>query len=119
MQKLSQIKGVGQVNAQGGSAAGVRVELNPMALNKYGIGLEQVRSVLNTSNANVPKGHFSDGFHLWEVGANDQMFKARDYQPLIVRLSTTARRCGFPMSRRSIDAVEDLRNMGLPTANPR
>ncbi len=81
VQKLSQIKGVGQVNAQGGALPGVRVELNPMALNKYGIGLEQVRSVLNNANANVPKGHFSDGFHLWEVGANDQMFKAKDYRP--------------------------------------
>ena len=68
VQKLSQIRGVGQVNAQGGALPGVRVELNPMALNKYGIGMEQVRGVLNTSNANVPKGHFSDGFHLWEVG---------------------------------------------------
>jgi multidrug efflux pump len=47
-----------------------------MALNKYGVGLEQVRSVLYNSNANIPKGHFSDGFHTWEVGSNDQMFKA-------------------------------------------
>src|ERR1700677_2091218 len=84
VQKLSQIRGVGQVNAQGGALPGVRVELNPMALNKYKIGLEQVRTVLGNANANVPKGHFSDGFHLWEVGANDQMFKAKEYRPLIV-----------------------------------
>ena len=111
VQKLSQIKGVGQVNAQGGALPGVRVELNPMALNKYGIGLEQVRSVLNTSNANIPKGHFSDGFHIWEVGANDQMFKAKEYQPLIVAYSN-----GAPVRLSDvadvIDSVEDLRNMG-------
>src|ERR1700679_1405644 len=71
-QKISQIRGVGQVYAQGGALPGVRVELIPMALNKYGVGLEQVRSVLNNSNANIPKGHFSDGFHTWEVGSNDQ-----------------------------------------------
>jgi multidrug efflux pump subunit AcrB len=47
-----------------------------MASNKYGVGLEQVRSVLYNSNANIPKGHFSDGFHTWEVGSNDQIFKA-------------------------------------------
>ena len=62
----------------------MRVELNPMALNKYGIGLETVRSVLSSANANVPKGHFTDGYRSWEVGANDQIFKAVEYQPLIV-----------------------------------
>src|ERR1700722_8368149 len=112
VQKLSQIKGVGQVNAQGGALPGVRVELNPMALNKYGIGMEQVRSVLNNSNANVPKGHFSDGFHLWEVGANNQMFKAREYRPLIVAYNNAA-----PVRLSDvadvIDSVEDVRNMGL------
>ena len=57
-QKLSQVTGVGQVNVGGSSLPGVRVELNPTALNKYGIGLEQVRTVLATANANTPKGHF-------------------------------------------------------------
>jgi multidrug efflux pump len=112
VQKLSQIKGVGQVNAQGGALPGVRVELNPMALNKYGVGLEQVRGVLNNSNANIPKGHFSDGFHLWEVGANDQMFKAREYAPLIVAYNNAA-----PVRLSDVadvvDSVEDLRNMGF------
>jgi len=56
-------------------------------LNKYGIGLEQIRTVLNSANANTPKGHFSDGFRIWEVGANDQIFKAIDYQPLVIALS--------------------------------
>jgi multidrug efflux pump len=116
-QKISQIKGVGQVFAQGGALPSVRVELNPMALNKYGIGLEHVRSILNSSNANVPKGHFSDGFHLWEVGANDQMFKAADYQSLLVaynkgsavRLSDVGQ---------VVDSVEDLRNMGIANGHP-
>src|SRR5580704_675490 len=112
VQKLSQIKGVGQVNAQGGALPGVRVELNPMALNKYGIGMEQVRNTLNSSNANVPKGHFSDGFHLWEVGANDQMFKAKEYQPLLVAYNN-----GAPVRLSDvadvIDSVEDVRNLGV------
>jgi multidrug efflux pump len=117
VQKLSQIKGVGQVNAQGGALPGVRVELNPMALNKYGIGLEQVRTVLNAANANVPKGHFSDGFNIWEVGANDQMFKARDYQGLLVAFNK-----GAPVRLSEvadvIDSVEDVRNMGIANGKP-
>ena len=112
LQKLSQIKGVGQVWAQGSALPAVRVELNPMALNKYGIGLEQVRSVLNNANANVPKGHFSNRFHAWEVGANDQMFKARQYAPLIVAYNK-----GAPVRldevAQVVDSVEDVRNMGL------
>jgi multidrug efflux pump len=42
-QKLSQIKGVGQVNVGGSSLPAVRVELNPALLNSYGISPEQVR----------------------------------------------------------------------------
>ena len=83
-QKLSQVSGVGQVTVGGSSLPGVRVELNPTALNKYGIGLEQVRTALSSANANTPKGHFSDGHRMWEVGANDQLFQASDYEPLIV-----------------------------------
>jgi multidrug efflux pump len=82
-QKLSQVSGVGQVQVGGSSLPSVRIELNPTALNKYGIGLEQVRGVLSGSNANTPKGHFSDDQRTWEVGANDQLFKAVDYEPLI------------------------------------
>src|SRR5208337_212199 len=39
-QKLSQVNGVGQVIVGGGSLPTVRIELNPTALNKYGIGFE-------------------------------------------------------------------------------
>src|SRR5580704_17402092 len=83
-QKLAQIKGVGTVNIGGSALPAVRIELNPMALNKYGIGLEDVRTVLSAANANTPKGHFSDSDRTWEVAANDQIFKAFNYAPLIV-----------------------------------
>src|SRR5277367_3471985 len=83
-QKLAQISGVGQVTVGGSSLPGVRIELNPSALNKYGISLEQVRTALGGANANTPKGHFSDGHRMWEVGANDQLFTANDYKPLVV-----------------------------------
>ena len=60
-QKLAQVKGVGQVIVGGSSLPSVRVELNPSALNKYGIALEDVRQVLAATNVNRPKGSFSDG----------------------------------------------------------
>ena len=55
-QTLSRIGGVGQVIVGGAALPGVRVELNPTALFKYGIGLEDVRAALASANANSPKG---------------------------------------------------------------
>src|SRR5580692_5736039 len=110
-QKLSQISGVGQVAVGGSALPGVRVELNPSQLYKYGISFESVRSVLGGANANVPKGHFTDGPNMWEVGANDQITKAIDYEPLVV-----AYRNGVAVRvsdvGEAIDSVEDLRQAG-------
>jgi multidrug efflux pump len=116
-QKLSQIKGVGQVLIFGSALPAVRVELNPRALNKYGIGLEDVRTVLTAANANSPKGHFSDQNRIWEVGANDQLFKAENYAPLII-----AYRNGSAIRvsdvGTAVDSVEDVRNTGYFNDTP-
>jgi multidrug efflux pump len=87
LQKLSQIRGVGQVVAAGSALPGVRIELNPTILNKYGIGLEDVRGVLNGANANVPKGVLVNDSRAWGIASSDQIFKAADYRPLIVSWS--------------------------------
>lgn len=116
-QKLSQVSGVGQATVGGGALPGVRIELNPTLLNKYDIGLEQMRGVLSNANANEPKGHFSDGFRMWEVGANDQLFRARDYRPLIV-----AYKKGSPVRLSDVaevdDAPEELRASGYANGKP-
>ena len=54
-QALSQIEGVGQVQIGGSSLPAVRVEVNPLALFKYGIGLEDVRAALTSANAHSPR----------------------------------------------------------------
>ncbi len=116
-QKLAQVNGVGQVFVGGSALPGVRIELSPTAMNKYGIGLEQVRGVLANANSNTPKGHFSDGHRIWEVGANDQLFHAIDYTPLIV-----AYRKGTPVRisdiGAGIDAPEEIRAGGYSNAMP-
>ncbi len=116
-QKLSQIGGVGQVSVGGSALPGVRVELNPTVLNKYGISFESVRTALGGANANVPKGHFSDGSHIWEVGANDQILKAIDYAPLII-----AYRKGVAVRvsdvGSAVDSVEDIRQAGYLNGQP-
>jgi multidrug efflux pump len=116
-QKLSQVQGVGQVGVGGSALPGVRVELNPSALNKYGIGLEQVRTALAAANANTPKGHFSDGQQMFEVGANDQLFKAIDYKPLLIAYHNGASVRVSDVGD-VVDSVEDLRNAGYANGKP-
>jgi len=116
-QKLSQVTGVGQVTVGGSSLPSVRVEVNPSQLSKYGIGLEQVRQTLSSANANIPKGHFSNGQQMWEVGANDQIFKAVDYQPLLV-----AYKNGSAVRLDQVadvkDSVENVLNSGYANGKP-
>ena len=83
-QKLSQLEGIGYINVGGGAQPAVRIELNPMQLNHYGIGLETVRAAIANSNANRPKGFLENDQYHWQVQANDQAREARDYAPLIV-----------------------------------
>jgi len=87
-QKLSQVEGVGQVTIGGASLPAVRVELNPTALNKYGISLEDVRNTIAATNANRPLGVLENDVNNWQVYANDQAMAAKDYMPLIVRYAT-------------------------------
>jgi len=116
-QKLSQVQGIGQVSVGGSSLPAVRVELNPMALNKYGIGLEEVRNALTGTNANRPKGFVEGGDRQWEVATDDQAKTAAQYRPLIV-----AYRNGAPVQLSSVaevnDSVEDLRNAGMANGKP-
>src|SRR5277367_3826612 len=60
-QKLSQVSGVGQVYVGGGANPAVRAEVDPNLLNKFGIGLDAVRTALNSANANRPKGEVGNG----------------------------------------------------------
>ena len=116
-QKLSQVSGVGQVMVAGSSLPTVRVELNPLAMQKYGIGFEQVRAVLSGANANTPKGQLADEHQTWQIGANDQIFKAVDYQPLVVTYHNgTVVRLGDIGA--VVDSTEDIRNAGYANGKP-
>jgi multidrug efflux pump len=86
-QRISQISGVGQVNAVGASLPAVRVEINPDQLNHYGISLPQVATVIGGQNSNVAKGQIADEQGTVDIVANDQISKADAYKPLIVGYS--------------------------------
>jgi multidrug efflux pump len=116
-QKLSQVDGVGQVFVGGSSLPAVRVELNPKALNKYGISLEDVRGVLASTNVNKPKGQVSDDTRTWEIRANDQLRKAVQYRQVIVAYRTGAA-VRLPDVASVEDSVEDVQTGGLVNGKP-
>jgi len=116
-QRLSQLSGIGQVIIGGSALPAVRVELNPQALFKYGIGLEDVRAALASANANSPKGSIDDGTQRFQLYTNDQATKAADYLPLVI-----AYRNGAAVRLSDVaavnDSVEDVRNLGLSNGRP-
>ncbi|MFT4116123.1 efflux RND transporter permease subunit [Bradyrhizobium sp.] len=116
-QKLSQVAGIGEVVVGGSSLPAVRVDLNPQALFKYGIGLEDIRAALSNANAHSPKGGIDVGDQRYQIYANDQANKADDYKPLVV-----AYRNGAAVRLTDIgdisDSVENLRNAGLANGKP-
>jgi multidrug efflux pump len=116
-QKLSQIAGVGDVQVSGSSLPAVRVELNPRALFKYGIGLEDVRAAIAAANANSPKGAVEDSGRHFQLYVNDTAKTADEYRNLAVayrngaavRLSDVAQ---------VLDGVENVRTLGLANGVP-
>ena len=113
-QKLAQISGVGQVYVAGGANPAVRAEVNPDLLNKFGVGLDNVRLALNAANANRPKGEVANSVNAWAVNDTDQIKHADQYQPLIVgfnRQNGAAVRLGDIADVQ--DSVEDAHIYGL------
>ncbi len=117
-QKISQINGVGQATVGGATAPAVRVDVNPTALNKYGIPLDTVRIALQNANANRPKGFVEEGEQHWQIYTNDQTgLDSSQYRSLIV-----AWKDGAPVRLSDVadvtDSVQDIRNLGLFNGEP-
>jgi len=116
-QRLSQLPGIGEVDVGGSSLPAVRVELNPRALFKYGIGLEDVRAALSAANAHSPKGAIEQGELRYQIYTNDQASTAAQYRSLVI-----AYRDGAAVRLSDVgevlDSVENLRNAGLANGKP-
>jgi multidrug efflux pump len=116
-QKVAQVVGVGDVTVGGGSLPAVRVELEPNALTHYGISLDDVRRAITGANLLRPKGIVEDGQRAWQVQASDQLSRAADYRPLIVRYQDGAPVRLSDVARVS-DDVEDRFNTGFFKNDP-
>ena len=116
-QKLSQISGVGDVSLNGASLPAIRIEMNPRALFKYGIGLADVRAAISAANANTPKGDIQQGDQTFQIYANDVATAASQYKSLII-----AYRNGAAVRLQDVaevvDGVENVRNLGTFNGQP-
>ena len=111
-QSLSQVQGVGEVQIGGSSLPAVRIELEPQALNQYGVALDDVRNTIANANVRRPKGSVEDDQRLWQVQANDQLEKAKDYESLIIHYNNGAALRLKDVAKVS-DGVEDRYNSGF------
>ncbi len=116
-QKISQISGVGLVSISGGQKPAVRVQANPTALASYGLGLEDLRSVLNQANVDQAKGSIEGQRLAYTIGANDQLLSSSGYQSVIV-----AYRNGSPVRvsdvARVIDSAENVKQAAWMNTSP-
>jgi multidrug efflux pump len=121
-QRLSQIEGVGGVNVGGAALPAVRVEINPLAVSKYGIGLQDIRAAISNANANAPKGAIEtdDRLH-YQIYTNDNAREAEPYRNLIIanRNGTTVRLGDVATVTDMQDgATENIRVYGLYNGKP-
>jgi len=118
-QRLAQVEGVGQVFVGGSSLPAVRVEVNPTALNSYGLNLEDVHTALAAMNANRPKGEFMGKEQAMSIFTSDQLRLASDYRPLVIEYSAKQ---GGAVRLSDIanvtDSVEDIRTGGSVNGKP-
>ena len=112
LQRISQIRGVGQVIVGGSSAPAVRVDLNPTQVNHYGLSLENVRTAIAAQTANQAKGNFADRDHRWLISANDQLLHAVDYEPILLKYQN-----GDAVRLKDVakvtDSVQTVRSLGI------
>ena len=115
-QSLSQVPGVGEVQIGGSSLPAVRIELEPQLLNQYNVSLDDVRTAIDGTNVRRPIGFVEDGERQWQVQANDQLDKADDYKPLIIRYQDGSVLRLSDVAKVT-DGVEDRYNSGFYNDN--
>ena len=105
-QRISMVNGVAQVLVQGAQKFAVHAQVDPRLLAAKQIGINEVEDALRNWNVLLPTGTLWGAHNAYTVLSNGQLFRAAQYQPMIV-----AYRNGAPVRLedvgRAIDSVED------------
>jgi len=106
-QKISQLPGVGLVSISGGQRPAVRIQANPKALAAYNMTMEDLRAAIVAANVNQAKGSFDGPRQAYIIGANDQLFSAKEYRSLVVAYRNNA-----PVRLTDVaEAIDDAENV--------
>src|SRR4051812_10727391 len=101
-QKISQLSGVGLVSISGGQKPAVRIQANPTALARYGLGMEDLRTAISAASVNQAKGNFDGRTQAYTIASNDQLLSSSEYRPLVI-----AYRNGAPVQLSDVANVID------------
>jgi len=83
-QRISTVDGVAQVQVMGAQKYAVRVKLDPRELTSRGIGIDEVRTALNTNNVNLPAGTIDGANKSVTLMATGQLKSADGFRKVIV-----------------------------------
>ncbi|MBV8062858.1 MAG: efflux RND transporter permease subunit [Nevskia sp.] len=101
-QRISQVKGVSQVDVVGGAQPAVHVQVNTGALAALGLNLASVQNALAGLSALSPKGALGDADQVYVLDANDQLGSSRDFKDLIVGMNN-----GRPIPLSAVATITD------------
>jgi len=101
-QKIAQLSGVGAVTISGGRKPAVRIQANPTQLASYGLNMEDLRTALASTSLDAAKGSFDGPHQGYQINANDQLLKAKDYNDVVV-----AYKNGAPVVLKDVANVVD------------
>jgi hydrophobic/amphiphilic exporter-1 (mainly G- bacteria), HAE1 family len=105
-QRISTVDGVAQVQVMGAQKYAVRVKLDPRALAARGIGIDEVRTALNTNNVNLPAGTMDGAAKALTLQATGQLNSAGEFRKVIVSY-----RNGAPVRLGDVaDVVDSVQN---------
>jgi HAE1 family hydrophobic/amphiphilic exporter-1/multidrug efflux pump len=100
--EVSQLSGVAQVIVTGQQKPAVRVQLDPARLAGMGLGLEDVRTVLQSATVNQPKGEIDGPQQAFTIYDNDQLLEAAPWNDVVVAYQN-----GAPVRVRDIGRAID------------
>jgi multidrug efflux pump len=89
-QRLSEVSGVGRVTIQGGIRPAIRIQVDLARLSNYGLGVEDIRTVIVGANVSGPKGSLDGTHQAYTIAGNDQITTADAYRSLVVAYRNNA-----------------------------
>lgn len=83
-EKIAMVAGVGQVITYGSPYA-VRVQIDPEKLAAKNIGLNQIASLIQAANVDLPLGSLTGTNNTYTIESNGQLINASSYNELVIK----------------------------------